>query len=108
MKQLRYQSLRFRAMLHSPGYFNESLWDTLSGEYYRSFATKSDYFHIFDYWRWNEEEIDDTLLAVRLGTGTRHQDNLADRRRHGGLLQLHLLHGRRLHRARHLPQQPDP
>lgn len=61
MKQLRYQSLRFRAMLHSPGYFNESLWDTLSGEYYRSFAQRSDYFHIFDYWRWNEEQIDETL-----------------------------------------------
>ncbi len=62
MKQLRYQSLRFRAMLASPGYFNRSLWDTLSGEYYRSFAAKSDYFHIFDYWRWSEQEIDDTLL----------------------------------------------
>jgi glutamine---fructose-6-phosphate transaminase (isomerizing) len=61
MKQLRYQSLRFRAMLHSPGYFNRSLWDTLSGEYYRSFAPKTDYFHIFDYWRWNEQEIDGTL-----------------------------------------------
>lgn len=63
MKQLRYQSLRFRAMLHSPGYFNRSLWDTLSGEYFRSFATKSDYFHVFDYWRWNEEQIDETLDA---------------------------------------------
>ncbi len=61
MKQLRYQSLRFRAMLQSPGYFNRSLWDTLSGEYYRSFAPKTDYFHIFDYWRWNEQQIDDTL-----------------------------------------------
>ena len=62
MKQLRYQSLRFRAMLQSPGYFNDSLWDTLSGEYHRSFTTKSDYFHIFDYWHWNEKQIDDTLL----------------------------------------------
>lgn len=61
IKQLRYQALRFRAMIHSPGYFNRSLWDTLSGEYYRSFAPKTDYFHIFDYWRWNEHEIDDTL-----------------------------------------------
>jgi hypothetical protein len=61
MKQLRYQSLRFRAMLKSPGYFNESLWDTLSGEYYRSFSRKSDYFHIFDYWRWNEQQINETL-----------------------------------------------
>ncbi len=61
MKQIRYQSLRFRAMLQSPGYFNRSLWDTLSGEYYRSFASKSDYFHLFDYWRWDESEIDETL-----------------------------------------------
>lgn len=82
MKQLRYQSLRFRAMLQSPGYFNRSLWDTLSGEYYRSFAKKSDYFHVFDYWRWSEQEIDgiltgydwerapDTTTTWRIGDGT--------------------------------------
>ena len=62
LKQLRYQKLRLGAMLKSPGYFNSSLWDTLSGEYYRSFTTKSDYYHVFDYWRWDEQEIDDTLL----------------------------------------------
>lgn len=62
MKQLRYQWLRFQAMLQSPGYFNRSLWDTLSGEYYRSFNRKTDYYHIFDYWRWDEKTIDDTLL----------------------------------------------
>ncbi len=61
-KQIEYQSLRFREMLKSPGYFNSSLWDTLSGEYYRSFASKSDYYHIFDYWRWDENVIDDTLV----------------------------------------------
>lgn len=61
MKQLRYHALRFGAMLQSPGYFNSSLWDTLSGEYYRSFTNKSDYYHIFDYWRWDEKQIDDTL-----------------------------------------------
>jgi len=60
-KQLRYQYLRSRAMLQSPGYFNRSLWDTVSGEYYRSFTEKSDYFHIFDYWRWDERLIEDTL-----------------------------------------------
>jgi glutamine---fructose-6-phosphate transaminase (isomerizing) len=61
MKQLRYQSLRFRAMLQSPGYFNRSIPDTLAGEYYRSFTTKTDYFHIFDYWRWDEKLIEETL-----------------------------------------------
>ena len=82
MKQLRYQYLRFKAMLQSPGYFNSSLWDTLSGEYYRSFAKKSDYYHIFDYWRWDEKQIDeilaqydwerapDTNTTWRIGDGT--------------------------------------
>ena len=36
--------------------------DTLSGEYHRSFTEKRDYFHLFDYWRWDEEEINHTLL----------------------------------------------
>jgi hypothetical protein len=61
-KQLAYQKLRFREMLKSPRYFNASLWDTLSGEYYRSVAPKKDYFHIFDYWRWDEAEINDVLI----------------------------------------------
>jgi glutamine---fructose-6-phosphate transaminase (isomerizing) len=61
MKQLRYQSLRLRAMLQSPGYFNRSIPDTLLGEYYRSFTNKSDYFHVFDYWRWDEQLIESTL-----------------------------------------------
>ena len=81
-KQLRYQKLRFKAMMESPGYFNRSLWDTLSGEYYRSFREKKDYFHIFDYWRWDEKIVDnildqydwekspDTNTTWRIGDGT--------------------------------------
>jgi len=61
MKQLRYQKLRFGAMLQSPGYFNRSIPDTLLGEYYRSFTEKTDYFHVFDYWRWDERQIEHTL-----------------------------------------------
>jgi glucosamine--fructose-6-phosphate aminotransferase (isomerizing) len=81
-KQLNYQWLRFKAMLKSPGYFNSSLWDTISGEYYRSFTEKSDYYHIFDYWRWDEnicnetlkqydwEMAPDTKTTWRIGDGT--------------------------------------
>ncbi len=81
-KQLHYQKLRFKAMLQSPGYFNSSLWDTISGEYYRSFTEKKDYFHIFDYWRWDEPTVDkvlsqynwetapDTNTTWRIGDGT--------------------------------------
>ncbi len=60
-KQINYQLLRFRSMLNSIGYFNRSLWDTLSGEYFRSFASKTDYFHIFDYWHWDEKICNETL-----------------------------------------------
>ena len=63
LKQLYYQQKRFRAMIRSPGYFNSSLWDTISGEYYRSFTEKTDYFHIFDYWKWDEEVVDNTLAS---------------------------------------------
>jgi len=62
MKQLKYHSKRFRAMAKSPGYFNRSLWDTLSGEYYRSFTDKQDYFHLFDYYEWNENDVNNTLI----------------------------------------------
>jgi glucosamine--fructose-6-phosphate aminotransferase (isomerizing) len=82
-KQLRYHAKRFKAMMESPAYFNSSLWDTLSGEYYRSFTSKKDYYHIFDYWRWDEEEVNsclinnynwelapDTSTTWRIGDGT--------------------------------------
>lgn len=61
-KQANYHAKRTLAMFESPGYFNRSLWDTLSGEYHRSFASKSDYFHLFDYWKWDENLVDNTLL----------------------------------------------
>ena len=62
LKQLRYQYLRLKAMLNNLSYFNASLWDSLSGEYYRSFKKKKDYHYIYDYWEWNENLIDKTLI----------------------------------------------
>jgi glucosamine--fructose-6-phosphate aminotransferase (isomerizing) len=61
-KQLYYQYLRFLRMCKSPGYFNTSLFDTLSGEYFRSFHKKTDYFHLFDFYTWNEVEVDSVLI----------------------------------------------
>lgn len=81
-KQLKYQWLRFKAMLQNPEYFNSSLLDTFTGEYYRSFTDKKDYFHIYDYWKWKEETTDnvlkqydwelapDTKTTWRIGDGT--------------------------------------
>lgn len=60
-RQLRYQAKRLKAMSKSLGYFNSSILDTLSGEFYRSIKPKNHYFHVFDYWQWDEREIDKTL-----------------------------------------------
>ena len=81
-KQLRYHYLRLKEMVKSPGYFNSSIFDTLSGEYYRSATKKTDYYHIYDYWQWDEkiintvldsygwEKAPDTNTTWRIGDGT--------------------------------------
>jgi hypothetical protein len=61
-QQIDYQAKRFIAMAQGCGYFNSSLFDTLSGEYYRSINKKVDYIQLFDYVRWDEHEINDTLI----------------------------------------------
>ena len=60
-KQMKYQALRFKQMVKNPGYLNSSILDNLIGEYYRSFKKKTDYFHIFDYFTWDENKIEDIL-----------------------------------------------
>ena len=65
-KQARYQWLRLQQMFKSPRYFNSSIFDTLEGEYWRTYHKKSDYFHIFDYYKWNEREINSILSLLVL------------------------------------------
>ena len=48
-------------MYKGSGFFNSSIWDTLLGEYYRSVNKKTDYIHLFDYLKWDETEINNTL-----------------------------------------------
>jgi glutamine---fructose-6-phosphate transaminase (isomerizing) len=81
MKQIKYHYHRFKAFTQSPSYFNSSLWDTLSGEYYRSFKKKQDYYHIYDYWKWDEKIIQDTLINEydwELATDTRTTWRIGD------------------------------
>jgi glutamine---fructose-6-phosphate transaminase (isomerizing) len=61
-QQIDYQVKRFKAMAQGSGYFNRSLFDTLSGEYYRSINKKVDYIQLFDYIRWDVQEINNTLI----------------------------------------------
>jgi len=60
--QLRYQYLRLKEYIKNPSYFNSSLWDTFTGEYYRTVKKKKDYYHVFDFMNWDEDEINKTLL----------------------------------------------
>lgn len=81
-RQLMYQKNRLTQMIKNPGYFNSSLFDTLSGEYWRSGHKKTDYFHLFDFYTWVEKEVDeilqtynwekapDTNTTWRIGDGT--------------------------------------
>ena len=61
--QVDYHAKRFREMARGKGYFNRSLPDTLAGEYWRSVHKKHDYFHLFDFWRWDEDEINNLILG---------------------------------------------
>ena len=70
-------------VLKSPSYFNQSIFDTLGSFASRYFVEKRDYYHMFDYYRWDEKEIEnliteeykwetaiDTKTTWRIGDGT--------------------------------------
>ncbi len=67
----------------NPEYVNNSVWDTLGSFVSRSIVPHRDYYHLYDYFRWDEEEIDklvldeyqweravDTKTTWRIGDGT--------------------------------------
>ena len=60
MSQMEYQFKRYREYFKNPHILILD-FDTLSGEYWRSINKKTDYFHIFDYWTWDESTVNDTL-----------------------------------------------
>lgn len=82
MGQFDYQKKRFREYFRNPSYINKSIYDTLSGEYWRTVHKKTDYFHLFDYYDWTDEKVDnvlnlydferapDTKSTWRIGDGT--------------------------------------
>lgn len=59
--QVQYHRKRLSVMVRNPSYLNGSLWDTLSGEYYRSVARQTDSVQLFDYIPWEESEVNKTL-----------------------------------------------
>lgn len=50
----------FKNYLKNPGYWNESLRDTLDA-YYQTFVVKDDFLYLFHYLKWEENTIVDTI-----------------------------------------------
>ena len=72
-----------KIILSNPSYLNSSVWDTFGSFLSRSVVPHRDYYHLFDYFRWDEEEIEklvleeyrwetaiDTKTTWRIGDGT--------------------------------------
>jgi hypothetical protein len=72
-----------RNILSNPRYLNGSVWDTLGSFASRSIVPHRDYYHMYDYYRWDEQEIEklvlqeyewetaiDTKTTWRIGDGT--------------------------------------
>lgn len=49
-------------VLLNPAYLNESVPDTLGSFAVRYVTPRKDYYHMFDYYRWDESEIEDLII----------------------------------------------
>ena len=49
-------------IIKSPGYINQSMIDNLGSFAVRYIAPKKDYYHLFDYYKWDENEINTLLI----------------------------------------------
>jgi len=61
LKQIKYQSKRLKQFLINPSYLNQSIFDNFYGEIYRSLKKKTHHYSMFDFHKWNEYEVDETL-----------------------------------------------
>ena len=50
------------SILRNPKYLNRSVWNTLGSFVSRMMVPHRDYYHMYDYVRWDEQEIEDLVL----------------------------------------------
>lgn len=60
--QIRLFSFVSRNVLSSLGYINQSVFDSFGSIISRYLWPKEDYYHMFDYYRWDENEIEDLII----------------------------------------------
>ncbi len=83
INQLKLMGFVGGSMLKNPSYINQSILDTMGSFATRYIAPKRDYYHLFDYYHWDENEITrlitdeyeweraiDTKSTWRIGDGT--------------------------------------
>lgn len=49
-------------LIENPAYINQSVFDSLGSFAVRYLAPKKDYFHLFDYYKWDEKELESLIL----------------------------------------------
>jgi glutamine---fructose-6-phosphate transaminase (isomerizing) len=52
-----------KEVLSNPAYINQSIWDSCGSFAVRYVAPKKDYFQLFDYYPWNENEVNELILS---------------------------------------------
>ena len=62
MNQMKLFSFVGKNVIGNPSYINQSVWDTLGSFAVRYLAPRKDYYHMFDFYQWDEKEIDDLIL----------------------------------------------
>jgi len=61
MDQLKLFAFVGKNIMKSPGYINQSILDSLGSFAARYITPKKDYYHLFDYYRWDEQKIEDLV-----------------------------------------------
>jgi len=62
LSQLKLFSFVGRNFMQSPGYINQSMFDTLGSFFSRYSTSKKDYIHLFDYMEWKEDVVEDVII----------------------------------------------
>lgn len=83
LNQLKLFGFVGKNLIKSPGYINQSVFDSLGSFAVRYLSPKKDYYHLFDYYKWDENELEalikeeynweksiDTESTWRIGDGT--------------------------------------
>ncbi len=62
--QMRLYGFIMKNIIATPSYLNQSVLDSIGSFAARYVTPKKDYYHLFDYIRWDEEEVENTIIDL--------------------------------------------